>query len=254
MIKTILKPLILMLSLSCMAFSCNETDDDGQAEKETTPKGDETSSKDDDTTSDGNVIVINGHRFVDLGLPSGLLWAETNVGAENPEDAGDFFSWGETSPKVIYDSTTDKYCSCPDGKSNCVDASHYTKYNSTDGKTVLDPDDDAATVNWGSSSRMPTKEEIQELLDKCTWIWDSSPSHKGYLVASSNGNSIFLPASGYRTGSGLNNQGSGGYCWSSTLSSYYRDNAYGLGFYSSYHSVSGSRRYYGFPVRPVAEP
>ena len=252
MIKTILKPLILMLSLSCMAFSCNETDDDGQAEKETTPKGDETSSKDDDATSDGNVIVINGHRFVDLGLPSGLLWAETNVGAEKPEEAGDFFSWGETSPKDIYDSTTDKYCSCPDGETLCYDESHYTKYNSTDGKTVLDPEDDAATVNWGSSSRMPTKEEIQELLDKCTWIWDSS--HKGYFVAGSNGNSIFLPASGCRRRSDLYFQGSAGYYWSSTLYSYRRDCACGLCFYSSDHVVSDYCRYYGFPVRPVAEP
>ena len=255
MIKTILKPLILMLSLSCMAFSCNETDDDGQAEKETTPKGDETSSKDDDTTSDGNVIVINGHRFVDLGLPSGLLWAETNVGAENPEDAGDFFSWGETSPKVIYDSTTDKYCSCPDGKSNCVDASHYTKYNSTDGKTVLDPEDDAATVNWGSISRMPTKEEFQELLDKCTWIWDSSPSHKGYLVASSNGKSIFLPASGSRNGSDLYGRGTYGYYWSSTLNSSHRDGACSLYVGRGPHGIHGNDfRYYGSPVRPVAEP
>ena len=252
MIKTILKSLILMLSLSCMAFSCNESDDDSQQEKETTPKGDETSSKDDDATSDGNVIVINGHRFVDLGLPSGLLWAETNVGAEKPEDAGDFFSWGETSPKDIYNSTTDKYCSCPDGDINCFEASHYTKYNSTDGKTVLDPEDDAATVNWGSSSRMPTKEEFQELLDKCTWTWDSS--HKGYFVAGSNGNSIFLPASGYRSGSSLYNQGSDGYYWSSALGSSYRNSAYGVGFYSGRHYVNNGIRYDGFPVRPVAEP
>ena len=244
-----------MLSLSCMAFSCNESDDDSQQEKETTPKGDETSSKDDDTTSDGNVIVINGHRFVDLGLPSGLLWAETNVGAENPEDAGDFFSWGETSPKVTYDATTDKYCSCPDGDINCFEASHYTKYNSTDGKTVLDPEDDAATVNWGSSSRMPTKEEFQELLDKCTWIWDSSPSHKGYLVTGSNGNSIFIPASGARTGSSPSGQGLNGDYWSSTLISSHRNSAYFLYFYSSYHSISSNRyRYAGHIVRPVAEP
>ena len=241
-----------MLSLSCMAFSCNETDDDGQAEKETTPKGDETSSKDDDTTSDGNVIVINGHRFVDLGLPSGLLWAETNVGAETADDAGCYFSWGETSPKDIYYSTTDKYCSCPDGKTFCYDESHYTKYNSTDGKTVLDPEDDAATVNWGSGFRMPTREEFQELLDKCTWTWDSS--HKGYLVVGSNGNSIFLPASGFRIGSDLYIQGSGGYCWSSTLNSSDRNCAYGLNFLSSRPDVYSRSRVYGFPVRPVAEP
>ena len=201
--------------------------------------------------SKGNYFPGDGktHEVVDLGLS--VKWATCNVGAENPEEAGDFFSWGETSPKDIYDSTTDKYCSCPDGKTFCSDGSHYTKYNYTDGKTVLDPEDDAATVNWGSDFRMPTKEEIQELLDKCTWIWDSS--HKGYLVAGSNGNSIFLPASGYRYGSCLYDQGSYGF-WSSTLYSYGRISAYGLRFFSSGHRVDSFDRYIGFPVRPVAEP
>ncbi len=202
--------------------------------------------------SKGNYFPGDGktHEVVDLGLS--VKWATCNVGAETADDAGDFFSWGETSPKDIYDSTTDKYCSCPDGDSYCTNASHYTKYNSTDGKTVLDPEDDAATVNWGSGFRMPTQEEFQELLDKCTWTWDSS--HKGYLVASSNGNSIFLPASGYRYGSYLDGQGSFGCYWSSTLISYYRLYAYGLYFYGCNHDVVDGRRYYGFPVRPVAEP
>ena len=203
--------------------------------------------------SKGNYFPGDGktHEVVDLGLS--VKWATCNVGAENPEDAGDFFSWGETSPKDIYYSTTDKYCSCPDGKTSCYDESHYTKYNSTDGKTVLDPEDDAATVNWGSGFRMPTREEFLELIYKCTWTWDSS--HKGYLVAGSNGNSIFLPASGYRSGSYLYDQGSGGVCWSSTLDSYNCYSAYNLYFYSGGHYVSyGNGRYDGFPVRPVAEP
>ena len=202
--------------------------------------------------SKGNYFPGDGktHEVVDLGLS--VKWATCNVGAENPEDAGDFFSWGETSPKDIYYSTTDKYCSCPDGETSCYDESHYTKYNSTDGKTVLDPEDDAATVNWGSGFRMPTREEFLELINKCTWTWDSS--HMGYLVAGSNGNSIFLPASGYRNGSGLYYQGSYGFYWSSTLGSCSRYYAYYLYFGSSYHYVSYGSRCYGFPVRPVAEP
>ena len=205
--------------------------------------------------SKGNYFPGDGktHEVVDLGLS--VKWATCNVGAETADDAGCYFSWGETSPKDIYNSTTDKYCSCPDGKTSCYDASHYTKYNSTDGKTVLDPEDDAATVNWGSSSRMPTKEEFQELLDKCTWIWDSSPSHKGYLVASSNGKSIFLPASGCRNGSDLYGRGTYGYYWSSTLNSSHRDGACSLYVGRGPHGIHGNDfRYYGFPVRPVAEP
>ncbi len=202
--------------------------------------------------SKGNYFPGDGktHEVVDLGLS--VKWATCNVGAESADDAGYYFSWGETSPKDIYDSTTDKYCSCPDGDSYCYNESHYTKYNSTDGKTVLAPEDDAATVNWGSGFRMPTQGEFQELIYECTWTWDSS--HKGYLVASSNGNSIFLPASGYRGGSYLSNQGSLGCCWSSTLNSYGRIYAYSLGFFSGYHNVDSYYRYYGFPVRPVAEP
>lgn len=198
-----------------------------------------------------NYITINGHKFVDLGLPSGLLWATCNIGAVVAADAGNYYAWGETTIKDTYDNSTYKYYD-PSSSSN-------TKYNSTDGKTILENEDDAAYVNWGTSCRMPTQKDFKELIDNCIWNWrsvttSSGGSVYGYKVFSVNGNSIFLPASGSRRGSSLSNHGSYGYYWSSTLYSYSSDRAYCLGFLSSRHSQYGNYRYYGHPIRPVAEP
>ena len=207
-------------------------------------------------TRPDNSKSINGHKFVDLWLPSGLLWAETNIGAETAADDGNYYAWGETTTKSAYNWSTYKY-----GTSE----SDITKYNSTNGNTILDKDDDVAYVNWGSSCRMPTETEFSELLssDNCTWTWtsmknSSGDSIKGYTVTSKkNGNSIFLPASGYRHGDYLNNHGSGGFYWSSSLYMSYIRNAYCpccLGFYSSSHNTNFDDRYNGLTVRPVAEP
>ena len=118
-------------------------------------------------TWDEPVTPPDEHEWVDLGLPSGTLWATCNVGADNPEDYGDYFAWGETEPKVIYNWSTYKWCN---GSVNtmtkyCTDSG----YGTVDNKTELDPADDAATVNWGTSWRMPTLEQLDELLTKCTW-------------------------------------------------------------------------------------
>ena len=199
-----------------------------------------------------NYIIINGHKFVDLGLPSGLLWAACNVGAATAADDGDYYAWGETATK------TDYYCSTYTWTSD--GGSTFTKYT-TDGKTVLDKEDDAAYVNWGSSCRMPTIDEFTELRnsDNCTWTWTSQTTSSGssiygYKVTSvKNGNSIFLPASGYRSYGDLNYHGSFGYYWSSTLYSSSSDYAYYLYFYSGSYDWYGVYRYIGRTVRPVAE-
>ncbi len=183
---------------------------------------------------------VKTHEVVDLGLS--VKWATCNVGAETAYDTGDYFAWGETSSKSNYSWDTYKYGTYD----------NLTRYNSTDGNTVLKPEDDAATVNWGTGYRMPTQEEFEELVNKCTWNWDSA--HNGYLVAGSNGNSIFLPASGFHHGSDLNLLGSNGFYWSSTLFASDRNIAYDLELYSDYRSVYVNYRYFGFPVRPVAEP
>ena len=131
--------------------------------------------------------VINGHKFVDLGLPSGLLWAETNVGAFAPYADGDYYAWGETETKSSYSWDTYKW------------GSSTTKYNSSDGKTTLEASDDVATVKWGKECRMPSPAEFQELYNKCDWTWKSSYNGaSGYLVTGPSGQTIFLPASGGR--------------------------------------------------------
>ncbi len=158
---------------------------------------------------------------IDLGLS--VMWASRNVGASSPSDYGDYFAWGETSPKSEY--TRDTY---NENASN-----------------------DAATANWGSGWRMPTKEEIQELCEKCTWTWTTLNGVNGQLVTGPNGNSIFLPAAGYRSGTSLRSAGSNGWYWSSSLYTDSPNYAYHLVFYSGGHIWINSYRGDGHSVRPV---
>ncbi len=203
--------------------------------------------------NDGSGDKQYTHAVVDLGLPSGLLWATCNVGASKPYEHGDYFAWGETVPKSYYDWDTYKWCK---GSHSALTKYCYDSplgYNGfTDGKTVLDAEDDAATVNWGAGYRMPTYAEFDELCVNCTWTWDSS--HTGYIVTGTNGNSIFLRASGYRYWSGLDYGGSLGGYWSATLDSGLADTACYLSCNSGSHNPYGnSFRYYGRTVRPVAD-
>ena len=155
--------------------------------------------------------------WVDLGLPSGLLWATRNVGATSPEDYGDYFAWGETQPKEVYDWSTYQYCVerydyYDNGYSYVM---WITKYHpSLDNLTILQPSDDAATVNYGG--RTPTKEEWQELIDHTSGQWTSRNGVNGLCFTGPNGNSIFLPAAGYCWESSLNDFGSTCYYWSSS--------------------------------------
>ena len=172
--------------------------------------------------------------WVDLGLPSGTIWATRNVGASAPEDYGDYFAWGETAPKDYYDWNTYKWCngSYYTMTKYCTNSSY--GYNGfTDGKAELDPEDDAATANWGSGARMPSMEQIQELRDKCSWQWTQRNGVYGQQGTGPNGNTIFLPAAGDRWDGSLGGAGSYGYYWSRTLSSSYSGSAYSLVFLSS---------------------
>ena len=195
----------------------------------------------------------NGHEWVDLGLPSGTKWATTNVGATTPEGYGNYYAWGETTTKFTYSSSTYKWCRGSDDTMTkyCTSSS----YGIVDNKTTLDLSDDAAYVNWGSSWRMPTKAEQDELRNTnyTTWTWTTQNGVKCYKVTSkSNGNSIFLPAAGYRFDSSLYDAGSNGRYWSSSLDTYYSDVAYYLLFYSSYvGSYYSNYRKFGQSVRPV---
>ena len=188
------------------------------------------------------------HEYVDLGLS--VKWATCNVGANAPEEYGDYFAWGETTTKSTYNWSTYKY---GNGSSSTL-----TKYNtsgiygSVDNKTQLELSDDAAAVNWGGNWRMPTDAEQDELCNNCTWTWTTQNGVNGYKVTSKkNGNSIFLPAAGRRADSSLKYAGSNGYYWSSSLDADYPGRAYELSF--DYDNVVwfSSSRGYGRSVRPV---
>ena len=187
---------------------------------------------------------------VDLGLPSGTLWADRNIGADSPEGYGDYFAWGETRPKSVYDWSTYKYCkgSGTTLTKYCTDSSN----GKVDNKTVLEAVDDAATANWGKSWRMPTHTEQKELIEKCKWSWTTRNGIKGYKVTGPNGNSIFLPAAGYRYDGSVSNVGSFGYYWSASLNESDPSGAWYMYFDSGYHGSYGSYRYYGRAVRAVA--
>ncbi len=206
-------------------------------------------SNDEDETENNSGGVDNGsHEYVDLGLPSGTLWATCNVGANSPEDYGDYFAWGETEPKSEYSWSTYKYGSDRDKLTKyCGDSD----YGVVDNKTVLDPSDDAATVNRGSAWRMPTLDEIKELYDNCTWTWITVNGVRGQLVTGPNGNSIFLPAAGCRDDSGLSYAGSDGYYWNSSLFSDRLSDAYHLYFDSGVVYWNIHYRCFGQSVRPV---
>ncbi len=207
-----------------------------------------------DVTSVYNILLgLPIHEYVDMGLPSGTLWATMNVGASSPEDYGDYFAWGETAPKDVYNWSTYKWCN----GSNVSLTKYCTKsdygYNGfTDGKTELDPEDDAATANWGSEWRMPTRAQQEELRVECTWQWTTRNGVNGYLVTSNhNGASLFLPAAGDRWGSSLLDVGSWGYYWSRTLYGSYPGSAYYLYFGSDHVGWFYYGRCTGFSVRAV---
>ncbi len=187
-----------------------------------------------------------------MGLPSGTLWATTNVGANNPEDYGNYFSWGEAAPKEVYTWETYKWCN--GSKSTLTKYCTNSAFGTVDGKTELDPADDAAYVNWGPSWRMPSLEQCLELCESCTWQWTARNGVDGYLITGPNGNTMFLPAAGDRYNSTHGDVGFGMY-WSRDL---YNDiyntsyAAYNLYFYSQFkNGGNGNERYFGFSVRPV---
>ena len=196
------------------------------------------------------------HEYVDLGLPSGTLWATCNVGANSPEEYGDYFSWGETkgynSGKTDFNWSTYKYCQ----GSGTTMTKYCTKsdygYNGfTDNLTKLLPADDAATANWGASWCMPSQEQQVELINNCTSQWTQLNGVNGLLVTGPNRNQIFLPAAGYRHATSLNNAGSVGVYWSSSLDSGTNYNAYNENFKNNWNGSASFGRGDGFSVRPV---
>lgn len=181
---------------------------------------------------------------VDLGLPSGTLWASCNVGATSPEDYGGYYAWAETEEKSTYSWSTYKYSDATGRKISKYNDNSYV--GTEDNLTTILPEDDAATVNMGKDWRIPTKAEMDELLKKCKWKEEKLDGVLGVRVTGSNGNSIFLPYGGYKMNDKHQNPGYGFY-WTSTL--YYGASAYSLDIlFKEYGSCD---RYAGLSIRPV---
>ena len=209
-----------------------------------------------------NIILTGGNmapagvEAVDLGLPSGTLWANMNLGASKPEDYGDFFAWGEKTPQSNnqYSWASYKWCNGSEKTLTkyCINSSY--GYNGfRDNLTELLPEDDAATVNWGGVWYMPTLEQFYELIDNTTSEMTTQNGVYGRkFTSTTNGNSIFFPTAGYCRDDNCGGVDAGWY-WSSTLNgSTFK--AWFLFFKSgdmSMHGSTNTERYNGYSVRPV---
>ena len=201
-----------------------------------------------DEEEDGN--TLNGHEYVDLGLPSGTLWATCNVDASAPEEYGGCYAWGETATKSTYVWSTYKWCN--GSSSTLTKYCTSSSYGTVDNKTVLEPEDDVAHVKWGGNWRMPTDAELTELRENCTWTWMTQNGKNGYKVTSkSNGNSLFLPAAGSRDNSLLSDDGTCGYYRSASLNESCPYLAGNVSFSSSDVVRNIYSRCCGLSVRPV---
>lgn len=181
----------------------------------------------------------NNHGYVDLGLPSGTKWATCNIGSLTSDGVGTYFAWGETAPKSTYTQSNAKYLHVGDGG---------LMQNG-----VLTPAQDAAYVNWGAPWRMPTREQMRELVDRCKWRWDEA--HVGMIVTGPNGKSIFLPASGSMLDDKYNFDPNNpeGCLWTSTGFDSFNHQQAGDWYFgkNSGKIISAAERTYGFNIRPV---
>lgn len=204
-----------------------------------------------DNNGGNNESGTTSVKWVDLGLPSGLLWADRNVGAQNPEDYGNYYAWGETVPKEVYDWINYVYSDNNGRFTKYCTVSDYGQNGFTDYLTTLEASDDAATVNLGDKARMPSDDEWQELIDNTTSTWTTRNGVYGRLLTASNGKSLFLPAAGFRYDSTPDPAGEYGHYWSSKL--YVRDpnDAWGFYFYYGNQDMGSYYRGRGLSVRAV---
>ena len=177
------------------------------------------------------VDSFDGYNMIDLGLPSGTLWADRNIGASKPEEYGHYFAWGEVEPK--YGDYT------------------WETYTYLDNPQILSPSNDAATYTWGRRWCTPTKEQFDELIDNCEWKWISRNGINGIeFTSKTNGETIFFPAAGYRCCSLLAAETHGFYL-SSCLDDSYCDEVWNFAFHSNHLSTNTAGRFYGLTVRAV---
>ena len=221
--------------------------------------------KDDIVISDGETINLNvalnqaessgfhnSHEYVDLGLS--VKWATCNVGAENPEEYGDYYAWGETERKKDYSLSSYIWY---DNSSNTLTKYKLSGRNWTDdiNKTILESEDDVAHIKWGGNWRMPTTKEIKELRRKCTWTWTTINNVNGYRITSNKkgytDRSIFLPAAGYYNNVEVNRIGTSGFYWSRVLNTRNSSTAVGAFFNDCGSRIDREKRNNGRSVRAV---
>lgn len=201
----------------------------------------------------------NNYAWIEIG---GLRWATMNIGAVNETDTGLYFQWGDTqgyTAAQVGEDEGQKYFDSSDYKYSNNNGSVMTKYNSTDGKTVLDASDDAAQANWGGAWRMPTAEEYVALSNAVNTTW--TDNYQGSGVAgmictdkTDNSKELFFPASGLCFHGDSRDAGLFGYYWSSSLSSEDVFGSYFLGFFSSGTNWKvNNSRYFGYTVRGVMD-
>lgn len=193
-------------------------------------------------------FTTEAHDYVDLGLPSGTLWATSNVGAKTPEEYGDYFAWGETAPKTTYSWSTYRYCNGGyDQLTKYCNDPDYGYDGFRDNLTTLQPSDDAATANWGNGWRMPTADQWEELFLNTTNTWMTN----GLLFTASNGKTLFLPAAGCRLDGELYETGSTGAYWSSSIVTDGPNRSWYFYFNSGDYYMNNDPRFIGLSVRPV---
>ena len=256
---------VILLSMMCVfALFVNAQASGGQIRRQSTnrsvvQKQTEPRAKTKPSSSSHNVVnisepdgYINGHGYVDLGLPSGTKWATCNIGANSPEQYGDYFAWGETrgynSGKTNFSWKTYKWCN---GSPTSL-----VKYNYRSGSGIveLNLEDDVAYVNYGSGWCMPSPDQFEELINSfyTTTTWTTLNGVYGRKITSKkNGNTLFLPAAGSRSDSSLNGDGSRGCYWLRTLYSASPYYASLFTFSSDNIGVDYNNRYDGRSIRPV---
>lgn len=208
-----------------------------------------------DTSEDAKIVtkssneelsgIINGHEWVDLGLPSGLKWATCNVGASIPEEFGNYYAWGETEPKIEYTSIN--------SLTYKVSFKKLKKSGIVDEAGILTKDYDVASTAWGDTWRMPTIDEFQELISSCNWNFASFNGVNGYLVTGPNKKNIFLPAAAFQQNTTVDNVGDFGDYWSSSIVEELSGVAHSLGYSSKSHGTRRYARYAGRTIRPVTD-
>ena len=198
------------------------------------------------------------YEYVDLGLPSGLKWAKCNVGATSESDYGDYFMWGSTTPNTADDCALENYRYCNGFDTTLTKYNNIGFFGTVDNITTLETTDDTATQIMGGDWRMPTRDEIQELVDNTDneWVEDykgSGVNGRKFTSKTDGSKYIFIPAAGYCLDGSVYNVGSGGYVWGSSLYTSNPYYAWGLYFYSDDCLMYDNRRYSGRSVRGVMD-